>query len=85
MNQQITLDAWIEAQFAAGCRPHINTVRKWAKSHRIQPEPVKCGRSYYVDPAARYTELEKAKTPTPDSEKKPRLIDRVRATETAQT
>lgn len=75
-NPQVTLETWIETQFAPECRPHINTVRRWAATHRIQPEPVKCGRSYYVDPAARYTD--------PNTPPKTRLIDRVRATQTAQ-
>lgn len=84
MNQQITLEAWAEAQFSADRRPHINTVRKWAKTHRIKPEPVKCGRSYYVDPAARYTAPQDSTGPAPTPTNKPRLIDRIRAAETPQ-
>lgn len=74
---QTTLEDWRTTNFAAHCRPTLNTVRKWAKLDRFDPPAVKHGRTYYVHPAARYTEK-----PRPS---KPRVIDRIRATETAKT
>lgn len=76
MNGQITLNTWREKTFAEACRPHINTVRRWVAKKLIQPEPVKHGREYYCEPYARYTDKQT---------QKPRVLDRIRASETTQS
>lgn len=69
---RITLELWLEQTYAEACRPTINTARRWAKAGKLEPPAVKEGRSYYVDPGARYNA-----NPTP---KRPsRLVDRLRA------
>lgn len=50
--KQITLHEWAEAQFAHV--PHVNTLRKWARTKQIKPAPVLVGREYLVLPTARY-------------------------------
>lgn len=55
MTQRITLEAWLALHFHPAAAPNMDTVRRWAKNGRITPAPVKCGRSYYVEPTARYT------------------------------
>jgi hypothetical protein len=48
----ITLHEWAEAQFAHV--PHVNTLRKWARTKQIRPCPQLVGREYLVLPHARY-------------------------------
>jgi hypothetical protein len=53
MKQKITLEAWAVARYNPP--PSIRTLRLWARELRIYPTPQKVGRTYYVDPDARYT------------------------------
>lgn len=48
----ITLKEWDQAQFNG--RHSIGTLRNWARTGRIKPEPQLVGREYLVDPKARY-------------------------------
>ncbi len=49
----ISLIEWDKLSFE---KPHcLNTLRKWARSGMIQPQPKKVGREYLVIPTARYT------------------------------
>lgn len=72
---RITLEAWLAANFAGPGAPTIGAVRRWARTGKIQPPPVKCGRSYYVDPDARYTEPAERGS----------LLDKVQKAHAAQT
>jgi len=51
----ITLERWLESNYAETGRPTIGTARRWAKAGNIQPRPVKNGRSYYLTQNAVYT------------------------------
>lgn len=51
--KRITLEAWAAAQFDPV--PSLPTLRAWAREKRIQPEPVKAGRTWYVEPHAEYS------------------------------
>lgn len=48
----VTLREWAQAQFSTA--PHINTLHKWVHEGRIQPQPMKIGRGYWVKPSAEY-------------------------------
>lgn len=52
MTQKITLQAWAEPRYSPP--PSIKTLRRWARECRIFPAPELVGRTYYVDPDARY-------------------------------
>jgi hypothetical protein len=52
--KKITLTAWAHKHYGAN-KPHINTLRKWASTGLIKPEPIKTGRAYMVQPDAQYT------------------------------
>lgn len=68
----VTLAKWSSLNFDPP--PSLNTVRKWARDGRIEPPPpIKHGRSYYVDPDARYVPMERHRTP-PGS-----LVERIMA------
>ncbi|WP_284454337.1 excisionase [Cupriavidus campinensis] len=49
----ITLEDWADRMFGEA-RPHRNTLRNWRKAGLISPLPVKCGRTYFVEPDAVY-------------------------------
>lgn len=51
----VPLTEWARQTYSAEMLPCINTLRKWAREAMIQPAPQRHGRSYYVDPDARYT------------------------------
>lgn len=51
----ITLDEWAISMFGEH-KPHFNTLRKWVQEGRIQPQPRKIGRSWWVKPIADYQE-----------------------------
>ncbi|MDF3837092.1 excisionase [Cupriavidus basilensis] len=53
MPQLISLEAWAERVFGSA-KPHRNTLRNWRKNGRISPMPVKCGKTYFVEPTAIY-------------------------------
>jgi hypothetical protein len=54
---KITLAAWAASQFAEV--PHVNTLRKWARTGQIRPKPELVGREYLVLPTARYVRRKK--------------------------
>ncbi|MDO9328150.1 MAG: excisionase [Pseudomonas sp.] len=66
----ITLEAWAFRNFEPA--PSMNTVRKWARDGLLMPPPVKHGRSYYIDPDARYVPQKRCRVPRGD------LVDRIR-------
>lgn len=49
---KVTLTTWAASHFSPP--PADRTLRLWVREGRIIPAPVKVGRSYYVDPAARH-------------------------------
>ena len=53
MAKMITLQSWLLLVYGED-PPHVNTVRRWVREHKIQPPPEKHGRAYYVRPEARY-------------------------------
>ena len=50
----LTLDQWAARHYATP--PCMTTLRAWCKNGLIQPQPVKHGRAYYVQPEAAYTD-----------------------------
>ena len=50
--KRVTLEAWAEANFDPP--PTIATLRAWARQQRIQPAPIKVGRTWYVAADAQY-------------------------------
>lgn len=63
----VTLDIWAARVYGDGA-PGIDTLRRWAREARINPQPEKHGRAYMVRPDARYA---------PDT-RRPRLVDRIK-------
>lgn len=57
MAKKITLEAWAAPRWSPP--PSIKTLRRWARECRIFPPPEKVGRTYYVDPEARYIDPSK--------------------------
>jgi hypothetical protein len=51
--KKITLKAWAQAHFDPP--PAAKTLQRWARNCWIFPVPEKIGRTYYVDPDARFT------------------------------
>jgi hypothetical protein len=51
--QYISLQEWAKARYP-GKVPHVNTLRRWAKSGMIVPAPFLQGREYKVVPTARH-------------------------------
>lgn len=49
----ITLEEWAQSQYGDNA-PRQNTLRLWCREGRIYPVPQKHGRSYFVEPSARY-------------------------------
>lgn len=49
----LPLTTWARQQYG-DAMPHINTLRKWVRDGRIQPQPQKQGRAYFVKPIAEY-------------------------------
>lgn len=49
----VSLQGWIDKTFLER-RPSIQTARRWARMGRINPQPVRHGRDYYVDLSAVY-------------------------------
>lgn len=64
----ITLEAWLELTY--GTAVSIGTGRRWCRENRITPKPEKHGRTYFVTPDARYTDVRAAN--------RPRLVDRIK-------
>lgn len=54
MKKPLVLLAEWAKQTYSGAVPCATTLRKWARDALIQPAPLRHGRSYYVDPDARY-------------------------------
>lgn len=49
----VPLSVWAEQVFGSHA-PHINTLLKWVREGRIQPQPKKIGRGYFLVPHAEY-------------------------------
>lgn len=60
---KITLEAWALRTFTPA--PTLPTLRTWARQKRIQPEPVKVGRTWYVDEHAQYSTHQAAPAAAP--------------------
>lgn len=58
---KITLTAWAKNEFSPA--PSIRTLRSWAKTGQIVPQPVKVGRTLMVEEDAVYMPLEAANCP----------------------
>jgi hypothetical protein len=69
----ITLELWIERTY--GDAVSIGTARRWCREDRIFPAPEKHGRTYFVQPNARYTD--------PYAAPRARLSERINGTPTA--
>lgn len=52
----ISLEHWLQAIYGEDA-PTIDTARRWCRDGRIYPAPQKHGRSYFIAPDARYTDL----------------------------
>lgn len=52
LSRYVTLMEWAATQFSKA--PHINTLLKWVHEGRIQPQPVKIGRKWWVLRNAEY-------------------------------
>lgn len=52
--QELRLDTWAEKLFGKEEVPHINTLRRWASEGRIDPQPTKIGKTWFVKPDAKY-------------------------------
>ncbi len=77
MPKLVTLDAWVSIVY--GDAITIATARRWCREGRIVPEPQKCGRTYFVEPDARYTDTLPEPAPEPGpAQTGNRLIDRIR-------
>ena len=70
--KRITLEAWAERQFDPV--PTIATLLAWARKRRIQPEPVKVGRAWYVEEHAQYGRA--ASKPAEQTMRAPGMSDR---------
>lgn len=57
MAKKITLEAWAAQLYDPP--PSIKTLRRWTRECRIFPRPQLLGRTYYVDPEARYIDPKK--------------------------
>jgi hypothetical protein len=53
MKKRITLRAWADMHFDP--RPADKTLQRWARDFWIMPLPEKIGRTYYVEPDAKFT------------------------------
>lgn len=54
--KHITLEAWAARLFDPAPTPA--TLRAWARQQRIHPEPIKVGRTWYVEEHAQYGRAE---------------------------
>ncbi|MGE8318326.1 MAG: excisionase [Comamonas sp.] len=66
MTLRVTLSAWASEHFSPP--PSLWTLRKMVREGRIDPLPVKVGKSYYVQSDARPI----------DPNRRPTLVDRLR-------
>lgn len=51
-SRYVTLEEWAQATFSVP--PHKNTLFRWANEGRIQPQPRKIARRWWVEPRAEY-------------------------------
>jgi hypothetical protein len=88
MSALISLQRWLTRIYGDDPHaPHLQTARRWCREGKIQPSPEKHGRSYFLDPDARYTdrpepepEPRAAESVEPEQRpRKPSLIERIRA------
>lgn len=71
--RRITLEAWALAEYGDDA-PCIATLRRWAREGKVLPKPEKHGRTYYIEPGARYVKNPKGS----------RLLKAIYGSETAQ-
>jgi len=57
----IPLSVWADQTYGKFA-PKVSTLRAWARSNKIQPAPQKHGRTYYVEPTARYCDGKESNT-----------------------
>lgn len=70
--KRITLEAWAARHFDP--TPTPATLRAWARRQRIQPEPIKVGRTWYVEEHAQYGRAENE--PATQQTRAPGMSDR---------
>lgn len=69
---RITLEVWLQRTYDPECRPSLKQARSWARNKKLDPPAVKEGRSWYVEPYARYNDGSTSTT-------KPSVLERLRA------
>jgi hypothetical protein len=52
--QLIPIRAWAESIFPKPHTPCKNTLLRWTHTGRINPQPEKVGKNWYVSPSAEY-------------------------------
>ncbi len=75
---KITLEAWADRTFDPA--PTLPTLRTWARQKRIQPDPVKVGRTWYVEETAQYCPDQAVPAAVPISGMSERAVGIFRAT-----
>jgi hypothetical protein len=55
MSKLVPLRIWAHDLYGEHA-PFIGTLRRWARDGKIYPSPKKHGRSYFVEPDARYVD-----------------------------
>lgn len=53
--KMITVPEWIQRTYPLDPPPKRATIWRWIRKGKIQPCPERVGRSYRMDPTARYT------------------------------
>lgn len=76
--QKVNLLAWAKKHYGDNA-PCMNTLRGWARSGRIQPAPVKTGRSYMVQMNAQYAPKKLPSKPPSRSHLKPLTNEQIDA------
>lgn len=62
--RRIALQTWARLTYGDDA-PSVKTLRRWAREGKIWPQPVKHGRSYFVDPSAEYVATRRTPTHAP--------------------
>lgn len=71
--RKLTLSTWAAQQFEKP--PKITTLRNWAASGRILPQPIKVGRDWMVEADAEYIPKQAASQPAAnEAEMSPRAL-----------
>lgn len=56
MIEKVSIETWLERNYAPGDGPAVKTVRAWCRDGKIYPAPQKQGRAYYLDARACYVD-----------------------------